>query len=559
MHRSYFPRNNCRPNPSLKLQKFHVQAAAPMRLVRTAALSRLRLRPLRNVTHTNVQWPALISRRQCASCADTAASPVTPSLDKTTQTPPIPPADHRAIAIDQDLFVTSALSPGSPLFLPNGAHVFNKLLSFLRAQYKQFGFQEVITPTIYKRSLWEQSGHWENYKDDMFEVSGRGASGQAKDAEIGEDEEYGLKPMNCPGHCLLFKSQRKTYRELPVRYADFSPLHRNEISGALSGLTRVRRFHQDDAHIFCRPSQISEEISKTLEFVAVVYKTFNLGPFKLCLSTRPEDHYIGTVEDWERAEEQLKEALDRSGREWSVNEGDGAFYGPKIDIILKDSDGKEHQTATIQLDMQLPQRFQLEYQAPAPELEQKGILTTDKSLLEQSGPVTPVIIHRAIFGSLERFMALLIEHYNGRWPFWLSPRQAIILTVGKGNGVDEYAEEAQRITSGIGPSLPEGKVAPLPMDTAQFLVDIDQSDRPLGKKISEAKRKKYNTIIVVGKRSVEENTLELDVTAQPNQQVTQSALADILGSENAIGNGRSVKLSRDQVYDYFSRVSSAYA
>ena len=269
------------------------------------------------------------------------------------------PPDHRKLGVQQELFISSLYSPGSPMFLPNGAKIFNRLVDFLRKQYVRYGFEEVITPTIYKKSLWAKSGHLENYADDMYTVTGNvqhaaavsesccGSHPETMKPEDEEEGDYGLKPMNCPGHCLIFASKRHSYRDLPIRYADFSPLHRNEISGALSGLTRVRRFHQDDGHIFCRPIQVEEEIKKTLDFVKVVYTVLRFGVgYRLALSTRPKDHYIGTEEEWGQAESALKRALDASGMEWGVNEGDGAFYGPKIDIILKDSDGKEHQTAT---------------------------------------------------------------------------------------------------------------------------------------------------------------------------------------------------------------------
>ena len=291
----------------------------------------------------------------CSACDDTT-SPALKVKDKAKSSTNLrtPGDDHRQLAIEQELFTTSPYSPGSPLFLPNGARMFNKLTNFLRAQYSHFGFQEVITPTIYKKSLWQKSGHWENYKDDMYSVTGRGASGEKDGLQAGEDEEYGLKPMNCPGHCLLFASKDRSYREMPIRYADFSPLHRNEISGSLSGLTRVRRFHQDDGHIFCRPSQIRHEISSTLEFVRMVYQTLGLGPYRLVLSTRPKDSYIGTIEEWDNAEAALKHSLAESGEAWTVNEGDGAFYGPKIDIVLRDSDGKEHQTQRYNLISNYP-------------------------------------------------------------------------------------------------------------------------------------------------------------------------------------------------------------
>lgn len=499
-----------------------------MALSRTALRRVLRrqpriCRPSRHCSCSATVQESVQTQTNASKASKGALSP------RTTSKPPTPSADHRELAVSQQLFTTSPYSPGSPLFLPNGAHVFNKLSAFLRAQYTLFGFREVITPTIYRKSLWETSGHWENYAEDMFEVRGRGASGQTEEAELGEDEEFGLKPMNCPGHCLLFRSERRSYRDLPIRYADFSALHRNEISGALSGLTRVRRFHQDDGHIFCRPSQITQEISDTLSFVSMVYKTFSLGPFKLVLSTRPRDHYIGTTEEWDRAESQLRTALDASGRQWEINVGDGAFYGPKIDIILKDSDGKEHQTATIQLDFQLPQRFQLSYAAPAPEMEKRGKATEDPDLLAQSGPVTPVIIHRAIFGSLERFMALLIEHYNGRWPFWLSPRQAIIATVGNSPEVYQHAQRIHSALLGIGERQPvddQGvkhasasnvrsrieRQIPLTLTESlhRFTVDMDTSDRSVAKKIAEAKQKKYNFILVVGPKDVEPGVAKVE-------------------------------------------------
>jgi threonyl-tRNA synthetase len=460
-------------------------------------------------------------------------------LNPTTSEPPKPDAgaDHRVIAKLHDLFLTSPMSPGSPLLLPNGAYVFQKLQDFLRAQYPQFGYKEVITPTIYKKSLWEKSGHWDNYAEDMFSVQGRGATGHTENAQAGEDEEFGLKPMNCPGHCLLFWSEGelKSYRDLPVRYADFSALHRNEISGSLTGLTRVRRFHQDDAHIFCRPDQILSEIEQTLRFVGMVYDTFNLGPYKLLLSTRPEEHYIGTSEEWNRAEEQLTTALNNSGREWAVNEGDGAFYGPKIDIILKDATGKEHQTATIQLDFQLPQRFDLQYQASPEELVTGPISAGDKNI--DPSCRRPVIVHRAIYGSLERFMALLIEHYNGSFPFWLSPRPAVIMTLNQNPEVLEYATRVQSVLAGISdpahPNDTQEKSDPRPtpqqLSAIHLPIDVDSSARNLGKKLREARNKKYNHVIVVGAEELESQTVRLQVIDQPNDGAVREVISELLG------------------------------
>ncbi|KAF8860135.1 class II aaRS and biotin synthetase [Acephala macrosclerotiorum] len=464
----------------------------------------------------------VIRNSYCTACeapASVAAPAPAPSPERKAEVngsiPPVGLADHRQLAIEQEIFTTSPYSPGSPLFLPNGAKLFNKLTNFLRAQYDRYGFQEVITPTIYKKSLWEKSGHWENYAEDMYAVTGRGASGEKEGRQIGEHEEYGLKPMNCPGHCLLFAAQKRSYRDLPIRFADFSPLHRNEIHGALSGLTRVRRFHQDDGHIFCRPSQIREEISKTLDFVKTTYETFGLGPYRLALSTRPTDNFIGTLEDWDAAEKALKDSLNESGQVWTINEGDGAFYGPKIDIILKDSDGKEHQTATIQLDFQLPQRFGLEYQAPAPEQEQRGLTTNDPALLKVEGPVTPVLIHRAVLGSVERIMALLIEHYNGRWPYWLNPRQVIIITTNDSKEVVDWAYKVKRSlqgTSGIrswsGAVLAGDKIS----------VDIDSTPRSVKKKVSEAKRKRYAVVAVVGNQDVPFERVVADFSGIPDPQ-----------------------------------------
>jgi threonyl-tRNA synthetase len=336
--------------------------------------------------------------------------------------------------------------------------------------------------------------------------------------------------MNCPGHCLLFASKARSFRDLPIRFADFSPLHRNEISGALSGLTRVRRFHQDDGHIFCRPSQVFEEISKTLDFIKLTYSTFNLGPYRLALSTRPKDHFIGTEEEWHRAETALRNALDASGQEWSINEGDGAFYGPKIDIILKDSDGKEHQTATVQLDFQLPKRFELEYIAPAPEQEARGETTEDPEFLAKSGPVRPVMIHRAVLGSVERFMALLIEHYNGRWPFWLNPRQIAVLTVSDDPAVVAYAQNAIREMQGeVGAA---GGLRPRGMHEPVFRIDLDDQPRSIKKKVSDAMRKHYSVIVVVGKKDVEENKGEIAVDFR-GVPALRSSLTQALGIADA--------------------------
>ena len=468
--------------------------------------------------------------------------------------------DHRTIGAAQSLFTTHPSSPGTPFFQPDGTHIFNRLTAFLCAQYPAFGFREVLTPTMYKQSLWEQSGHWANYKDNMFTVTGNvshrsdptlmeisdGLMQSRKSInDATEPEEFGLKPMNCPGHCLLFQSQRRSYRDLPIRYTDFSPLHRNEISGALSGLTRVRRFHQDDGHIFCRPCQVKDETSKSLDFVHLVYQTLGFKDYALVLSTRPKKDYIGTLAEWNRAEDRLKEALDASGRVWSTNVGDGAFYGPKIDVIVEDKDRKKHQTATIQLDFQLPKRFELGYEAPAPEEEAQGEPTLNHVSRQKMGIVTPVMIHRAVLGSLERFIALLLEHYNDQLPFWLSPRQVIILTVTNNSPVTQYADRLKDTLSDMG-----GDKLPKSLNRPVYIIDVDNSGDSLAQKIARARENRFNLICIVGQRNLaskmegQSPTLDLVVASQPNKQKTWNIIEKIKpGSQAPIQKDRGVGAS----------------
>ncbi|CAL4927221.1 unnamed protein product [Urochloa decumbens] len=360
--------------------------------------------------------------------------------------------DHRALGLAQELFFFHPLSPGSCFFLPHGARVYNKLMDFMRQQYRDRGYQEVLSPNIYNMQLWETSGHAANYKENMFVF------------EI-EKQEFGLKPMNCPGHCLMFDNRVRSYRELPLRMADFGVLHRNELSGALTGLTRVRRFQQDDAHIFCRENQIKDEVKGVLEFINYVYEIFGFK-YELELSTRPEK-YLGDIETWNKAEQQLTEALNEFGKPWQINEGDGAFYGPKIDIGVFDALKRKFQCATLQLDFQLPLRFKLNYSAE------------DEAKIER-----PVMIHRAILGSVERMFAILLEHYNGKWPLWLSPRQAIVCSVSSG-------------------SVEYGKQVLARLHEAGFHVDIDMSDRTIQKKVREAQLAQFNYILVVGAQEAE--------------------------------------------------------
>ncbi|KAK4201778.1 hypothetical protein QBC40DRAFT_277526 [Triangularia verruculosa] len=480
------------------------------------------LRPLQRAPPIPTQQLQL-QLRSCSSCEATPAGQATPPSGKPTESGPPPPPetsspetktppDHRTIGLHQKLFTTSPYSPGSAFFLPAGTRIFNRLVTFLRNQYVRYGFEEVITPLIYKKDLWAKSGHLENYAQDMYTVTGARHTSPfttpMTEEEDESDREYGLKPMNCPGHCLIFSSQKRSYRDLPIRYADFSPLHRNENTGSLTGLTRVRRFHQDDGHIFCRPIQIEDEIRKSLDFVKHTYSTLGLGPYRLTLSTRP-DQYMGSLEDWSQAETALRRALDASGTLWTVNPGDGAFYGPKIDIVLQDSHGKEHQTATIQLDFQLPKRFELEYIAPAPELEQKGETTTDPELLANYGPVRPVMIHRAVLGSVERLMALLIEHYDGKYPLWLSPNQIRIITVNSSEPVVTWAEEVREKLLGISP----GDVTP-----THFSVDVDSSTRTLPAKAADAVGAGACVVVTIGQKEAVGRNVSVDMSAVTGKQ-----------------------------------------
>ncbi|XP_066371883.1 threonine--tRNA ligase, mitochondrial 1-like [Miscanthus floridulus] len=360
--------------------------------------------------------------------------------------------DHRILGKAQELFFFHELSPGSCFFLPHGARIYNKLMDFMRQQYRIRGYQEVLSPNMYNMQLWETSGHAANYKENMFVF------------EI-EKQEFGLKPMNCPGHCLMFANRVRSYRELPLRMADFGVLHRNELSGALTGLTRVRRFQQDDAHIFCREDQIKDEVKAVLEFINYVYEIFGFK-YELELSTRPEK-YLGEIDTWNKAEQQLTEALNEFGKPWKINEGDGAFYGPKIDIGVFDALKRKFQCATLQLDFQLPIRFKLAYSAE------------DEAKIER-----PVMVHRAILGSVERMFAILLEHYNGKWPLWLSPRQAIVCSVSSGSV--EYAKQVLAT-----------------LHEAGFHVDIDASDRTIQKKVREAQLAQFNYILVVGAQEAE--------------------------------------------------------
>lgn len=376
--------------------------------------------------------------------------------------------DHRKLGVQLGLFQFHDISPGSIFFLPKGAIVFNELINFLRKEYRKRGYQEVITPLVYDKSLWEQSGHWEHYKENMFQVNM-------------DDREASLKPMNCPSHMLIYKMSNKSYRELPLRIADFAMLHRNELRGALGGMTRVRKFCMDDAHLFVRDDQISDEVIACIDFVKFIYSEVFDFKYDVVLSTKPEKA-MGTDEQWKNAESALENALKKVGMEFGINEGDGAFYGPKIDFRVKDSLGREWQCATIQIDFQMPLRFELEYEG------------------SDGKPHIPVVIHRAILGSLERFMAMLIEHYYGCFPVWLAPVQAIILPVS--DKFNDYAKEVAKA-----------------LDEKDVRYEIDDSNETLGKKIRNAEMQKIPYMLVVGEKEEQDKNVAVRDYATKKQEL----------------------------------------
>eukprot|EP01056_Protomagalhaensia_sp_Gyna25_P005156 Protomagalhaensia_sp_Gyna_25__5155@NODE_607_length_3022_cov_517_312772_g470_i0_p1_GENE_NODE_607_length_3022_cov_517_312772_g470_i0NODE_607_length_3022_cov_517_312772_g470_i0_p1_ORF_typecomplete_len789_score189_37tRNAsynt_2b/PF00587_25/5_6e03tRNAsynt_2b/PF00587_25/4_5e43tRNAsynt_2b/PF00587_25/0_2HGTP_anticodon/PF03129_20/2e16tRNA_SAD/PF07973_14/1_8e09TGS/PF02824_21/4_2e09_NODE_607_length_3022_cov_517_312772_g470_i06052971 len=429
--------------------------------------------------------------------------------------------DHRVLGNSLNLFFFDTnYSPGCCFWTPDGAKIYNKLQDLMRSEYRFRGFQEVVSPNLFSCDLFKTSGHYQNYKDCMFIMDVEG-------------KEWGMKPMNCPGHCCIFKHLAPSYRQLPLRMADFGVLHRNEFGGSLSGLTRVRRFQQDDAHIFCTLEQVTAEVSGCLDFLCFIYRLFGFT-FQFYLATRPEKA-LGTVELWDRAEAQLKEALDASGMPWKLNRGDGAFYGPKIDIKLFDALGRGHQCGTVQLDFQLPLRFDLQYKTAinvTAEGETENVEVTDKDTTgtEPNGAIKPdtmlknpggsleselklgydrpVMIHRAILGSIERFTAVLLEHTGGRLPFWISPRQAIVCPISEKN--HKYASYVRDV-----------------LHTQGFDVGVDLSNNTINKKIREAQVHQWNFILVVGAAEEEHQTVMLRIREDPKNQ-TEKSLADLI-------------------------------
>ena len=362
--------------------------------------------------------------------------------------------DHRKLGRELGLFTFHQWAPGATFWQDKGTTLYNTLADYMRSVLLPNGYVEVKTPLIYNKALWETSGHWEHYRQNMFLIES-------------ENEQMGMKAMNCPGHYLLYSSQAHSYRELPLRYHEQTPLHRNEASGVLSGLTRVRQFSQDDGHCFVTQDQIGDEVERMLGLVRRVYGDFSLE-YTAKLSTRPPE-FMGEIATWDSAEAQLKSALERAGQAYAINEGDGAFYGPKIDFDVTDAIGRKWQCATIQLDYNAPERFELKY---------VGADNTEHR---------PVVIHRAIFGSFERFIAILIEHYAGAFPLWLAPVQAIVLPISDRHLVYAASVRDQLRAAGL-------------------RVDLDERQEKIGYKIREAQLQKVPYMLVVGDRESENGT-----------------------------------------------------
>ncbi|MBB6061756.1 threonyl-tRNA synthetase [Thermosipho japonicus] len=392
--------------------------------------------------------------------------------------------DHRKLGPKLGLFfINTDVAAGMPIFLPKGATILNELMSFSRQLHKKYGYKEVMTPLIMNVKLWHQSGHWDHYKDNMYFTEK-------------EETEYAVKPMNCPGHILIYKNDVVSYRDLPIRLFEFGKVHRYERSGVLHGLLRVRAFTQDDAHIFCRQDQIEEEVSSVVRLIDELYKPFGFT-YRATLSTMPEDH-MGDEETWEKATNALKKVLEDIKLDFDIAEGEGAFYGPKVDFHVKDSLGREWQCATIQLDFQMPERFDLKY--------------VDKDGIEKR----PVMIHTAKYGSLERFFGILIEHYAGAFPLWISPVQVLVLPVS-----DKYIDYARKVAR----LLSENNIR----------VEVDGRNETLGYKIREAQISKVPYMIIVGENEEKSGKIsvrsrdgaeEKDVNIEEFVEIVRKAIAE---------------------------------
>lgn len=390
--------------------------------------------------------------------------------------------DHRKIGREMELFMMSDFGPGSPFWLPNGMALRNALTEYWHEMQARFGYQEVQTPLILSRSLWETSGHWDHYKENMYTTTV-------------DEEDFAIKPMNCPGACLIYKSKPRSYRDLPMKLAEAGLDHRYEMKGALHGLFRVREFTQDDAHLFIRPDQITEQVTDASHLITAYYAQFGF-PYRVELSTRPEDS-MGSDEDWERAEQGLKDALESMGIDYVINEGDGAFYGPKIDFHLTDCLGRSWQCGTIQLDFQLPHNFQLEY------IDSDG---TKKQ---------PIMIHRAGFGSFERFIGILTENYEGKFPVWLSPCQVKVLPVSEKSR--PYAHEVA------------DKLA-----AAGIRVKVDDRDEKIGYKIREARSlDRVPYMLILGEQEVEAGNISVRDRSNETHTAELDEFIALVVKENA--------------------------
>jgi len=401
--------------------------------------------------------------------------------------------DHRKLGRELDLYAFHDVSPGAPFWLPNGWTMVRELERFVREVLDARGYQEISTPILVNKRLWEQSGHWDHYRENMFLVES-------------EEQVFGLKPMNCPESTLVYRHALRSYRDLPLRYSDMGRLHRNERSGTLTGLMRVRQFTQDDAHIYCRLDQIQDEITAMLELVREWYKTFMLEPF-FKLSTRPAKS-LGTDEQWEAAERSLQDSLRANGLAFDLNPGDGTFYGPKIDVDVQDALGRRWQVATIQIDFQQPDRFALEY-------------------IDSDGQAKrPVMIHRAIFGSFERFVGVLVEHYAGAFPTWLAPVQARVLPIS-----EKHIEYARAV---------HGRLR-----AARVRAELDDRNEKLGYRIRDAQLRKVPYMLVVGAREAENSTVSLrhrtgdDLGAVPLERVLADLAREITSRDAGLIVGRS--------------------
>jgi threonyl-tRNA synthetase len=390
--------------------------------------------------------------------------------------------DHRRVGATLELFFTDPISPGSPFYLPKGMILYNGLVDFVRSLYPKYGFSEVMTPQLFRTELFKTSGHYQLFREDMFLLEGD------------EDEELGVKPMNCPGHCHLFSTQKHSYRELPIRYAEFSRLHRNERSGTLTGLSRVRSMAQDDAHVFCAPEQVSEELDSFFELTGEIYQALGLEAPEIAVSTRPAE-FSGEPADWDVAAQQLQEAVERAGQKCSIKPGEAAFYGPKIECDFRDVMGRAWTLATLQVDVSMPARFGLRYVGRDDKLHQ------------------PAMLHRAILGSLERFIALYTEMTGGDFPFWLAPVQVALLPISERHLAYAGRVQAALVSAGI-------------------RVFLDTRNEKLGYKIREAEIQKVPLMLVVGDQE------EADGTVMPrhrrgSKQLNKAVALDVMISELA--------------------------